>query len=756
MDARTGAMLNIHQKVQLPPIMHSTQLESRARDRPLPLEPYGSREIYTPQGNLQQQHQHQQPQFAIASPLAPGGQHPALSATQSLNIPLQDKSYEQLRRSLVNDALRTTYQPAQTPHYLLPLNVGPQLGTNLQDIRQTHVPQPQDNRGGAGAMMHSSQQTTGINLPLNLSVPNTGAPSPASSGRLYPPILPWTEDVEETNGESITIPQLHSSPPQDTKVLNKGQKVRRKWTDDETKYLFEGCFRYGVGNWKKMLDDPEFKFDNRSSVDLKDRYRTVYPKSCQKIALKGEKAGSAEASSPRAKVSNIHGLVACSGDSELEVKTESPVKAKGRARRKSSESPGLDIAERLGCPKEYPKAPRRERKPFAAYEDMALLKGFERHGALWSKIQGDKDLNLSHRRSTDLRDRFRNAFPERYTQAGFKARPKNPPKPPRSGPANATQSDRATQEPTDNGERSSPIPSTDTRQQQQYDPPSDAHGLEEFDMGPTGQIEDHSDDSRKDEFNVSMMQEFLATSSARDWNNDSLNETPPSLFSANSDGRHSPPAVTTSMSVESALTEDFSASTLAQFEQQGLFQSPVGGGKQDAQDMVRWEDMVTHPIFTLETPSQGMGGLTMEADGSVTLAPINPVLLGGSGNSGISGHPAENGGGGSGGGNPAGQSLCVAASTDMPLTSVVPGLAELLIGASGNGNGKRKRGGRFEDILQQMTAVGGGGGGSGGGGSHHGSDDGCGDDEDDHAGMLGLRDLTLPSPRKRRSTERKL
>ena len=38
-------------------------------------------------------------------------------------------------------------------------------------------------------------------------------------------------------------------------------------------------------------------------------------------------------------------------------------------------------------------------------------------------IQKDPTLGLTHRRSTDLRDRFRNAFPDKYVGAGFKPPP---------------------------------------------------------------------------------------------------------------------------------------------------------------------------------------------------------------------------------------------------------------------------------------------------------------------------------------------
>lgn len=53
-------------------------------------------------------------------------------------------------------------------------------------------------------------------------------------------------------------------------------------------------------------------------------------------------------------------------------------KQKGRSRRRSSNSPTLDVAERLGFPKSFPKAQRRERNPFSVEEDTALLQGFEK------------------------------------------------------------------------------------------------------------------------------------------------------------------------------------------------------------------------------------------------------------------------------------------------------------------------------------------------------------------------------------------
>ena len=64
------------------------------------------------------------------------------------------------------------------------------------------------------------------------------------------------------------------------------------------------------------------------------------------------------------------------------------------------------------------KARRRSRRPFTAQEDEALLKGHANHGFQWTLIQQDKQLNLGHRRATDLRDRFRTKFPDAYREGG--------------------------------------------------------------------------------------------------------------------------------------------------------------------------------------------------------------------------------------------------------------------------------------------------------------------------------------------------
>ncbi|KIY47083.1 hypothetical protein FISHEDRAFT_74996 [Fistulina hepatica ATCC 64428] len=151
------------------------------------------------------------------------------------------------------------------------------------------------------------------------------------------------------------------------------KKPRRRWTDDETQMLVNGCNKHGVGNWKSILEDPELKFENRTPVDLKDRFRTHFPDAYKQYY-------------PNAKT-------------HLSTKV------------RSTNPDGTPLFE---------KSRMKKRRPFTEEEDRALKAGYDRYGTVWATIA--KDPVFQNRRSTDLRDRFRNAFPELYTAAGYKPR----------------------------------------------------------------------------------------------------------------------------------------------------------------------------------------------------------------------------------------------------------------------------------------------------------------------------------------------
>ena len=70
----------------------------------------------------------------------------------------------------------------------------------------------------------------------------------------------------------------------------------------------------------------------------------------------------------------------------------------------------------------FEKTRSKRRRPFTEAEDAALRAGYEKHGTTWATIVKDPIFQEQNRRSTDLRDRFRNAFPHLYQAAGYKPR----------------------------------------------------------------------------------------------------------------------------------------------------------------------------------------------------------------------------------------------------------------------------------------------------------------------------------------------
>ncbi|KAJ3575193.1 hypothetical protein NP233_g1266 [Leucocoprinus birnbaumii] len=124
-----------------------------------------------------------------------------------------------------------------------------------------------------------------------------------------------------------------------------------------------------------ILSDPTLKFDNRSPVDLKDRFRTYFPDAYKKHY-------------PNART-------------HLSSKIRSTL------------PDGSSLFE---------KTRSKRRRPFTEEEDRALKAGYEKHGTVWATIVKDPIFQEQNRRSTDLRDRFRNAFPELYQAAGYKPR----------------------------------------------------------------------------------------------------------------------------------------------------------------------------------------------------------------------------------------------------------------------------------------------------------------------------------------------
>jgi len=158
---------------------------------------------------------------------------------------------------------------------------------------------------------------------------------------------------------------------------------KNKWTDEETAVLVKGVERFGVGKWKQILNCSDLHFNNRTTVDLKDRFR-LWTRQQAKL---GRPVEVVDIAPPRGSVDRSHMT--------------------------STSSPPTFTASQ-----------RRRRVNWTNTEDEALLQGFHRYGASWTSIQIDPVLD--GRTPTDIRDRLRIRYPEEYKKTGLAAKRSTP------------------------------------------------------------------------------------------------------------------------------------------------------------------------------------------------------------------------------------------------------------------------------------------------------------------------------------------
>ncbi|KAI1212548.1 uncharacterized protein F4807DRAFT_413460, partial [Annulohypoxylon truncatum] len=269
-----------------------------------------------------------------------------------------------------------------------------------------------------------------------------GLLEPPSDASLFPPISSGSFDnrphSEPPQALSITKPpdisetveeKTNPSPPPEPertptgKVKRRAAKPRRKWSEEETNHLLLGVSKHGVGRWTDILEDPEYRFNDRTAGDLKDRFRTCCPEE-----LRASPAARSDTPKEKQSVVNARGrprkglmseniLNETEEEAEIEQAQSGPNDSdptparqrKSRAHRKKME----DLVE-LGIRGPFKKSHRRERRPFSEQDDREILEGFELYGPQWTKIQRDSRFNLSTRQPTDLRDRLRNKYPEKF------------------------------------------------------------------------------------------------------------------------------------------------------------------------------------------------------------------------------------------------------------------------------------------------------------------------------------------------------
>ena len=170
--------------------------------------------------------------------------------------------------------------------------------------------------------------------------------------------------------------------------------IRTKWSDDETADLLKGVARYGIGHWTKILRHPDYHFNDRTGLDLKDRFRVCCPEHHKGTRVREKKARSTDR------------FLIGERPSNCERKSASDLRA-------------------LGIMEPFAPSTRRKRDAYSAAEDEAIVRGVEKHGNAWASIRSDPEFSMFlNRTATDLRDRHRARFPEKHKQLSLRARSK--------------------------------------------------------------------------------------------------------------------------------------------------------------------------------------------------------------------------------------------------------------------------------------------------------------------------------------------
>lgn len=227
-----------------------------------------------------------------------------------------------------------------------------------------------------------------------------------------PPKVTVLQNAQHEIPEAPAAMIEEEKTPEKTAQKRKSIKARKMWTEDETRNLLLGVQKHGVGNWADIIEDNNFLFNGRTSADLKDRFRTCCPNELRgksqvtKLSKKGVEKSKSSLMSENILIDDDE-MEIDSGDGNLKKDNQKS----SRAHRKKLE----DLAE-LGIDGPFQKSSRRERRAFTEEEDRAILTGWKTYGASWTKIQRDSTLGLQSRKPTDLRDRFRNKYPDKFRE----------------------------------------------------------------------------------------------------------------------------------------------------------------------------------------------------------------------------------------------------------------------------------------------------------------------------------------------------
>jgi hypothetical protein len=225
--------------------------------------------------------------------------------------------------------------------------------------------------------------------------------------------------VDEVPKPVLTLDSEDLSVDNKEPKKKKDARTRKRWTEEETTNLLLGVKKHGLGCWTDILEDSAFTFNRRSAADLKDRFRTCCPRELRGDSATGRSLSLAtedhcKRTKPLRSKSSLLSENILINDEELQnnLNTNEPGTSKPKKTRTHRKK--LEDLAQLGIEGPFRKSNRRERRAFSAEEDRDILLGYQLHGPAWTKIQRDPQFHLITRQPTDLRDRFRNKYPEKF------------------------------------------------------------------------------------------------------------------------------------------------------------------------------------------------------------------------------------------------------------------------------------------------------------------------------------------------------
>jgi Myb-like DNA-binding domain len=249
-------------------------------------------------------------------------------------------------------------------------------------------------------------------------------PLPLPPEKMLNPAEPDSQDAlsQDTSKPCNIDGQVDRGADVSASVKNRQPRAWKKWSDEETQQLLKGVAKHGAGKWKEICADQELRFRDRRPMDLKDRFRTCIPNAeSEKSDSAPKYVDDSDSNSAQGHLRN-HTEVRrrssstggnCSKSTGPSRYGESPRKpVEGLGGLGKLKDPLTDLAVALKS-----RANQRVRKLWTEEEHQNLVKGFAKHGYQWTAIRNDGELNLSHRKATDIRDKFRSLFPQQYMDA---------------------------------------------------------------------------------------------------------------------------------------------------------------------------------------------------------------------------------------------------------------------------------------------------------------------------------------------------